>query len=293
MIILDNITEKYSEKELLLFKQIILRIRESGISFILATNKLDCLLEITDRMMIIREGTTVGLLGNNEYDKEKLLKLLAGHNLANKELGKRPLKGKEILKVERLSNVNGVKDISFSLYSSEVLGIHELSNGGIELAYSLFGTHFSVGRNIIDNKELKINNIHASIHAGMALIPEDIISTGLFYNLNLIDNINILMLKKYHKWGKSKKRLKCYTANIIKEKMHIERKNSFKDWQLSSRTEQMKIVLSKWLATNPKIIIFINPFMSTDEVTKHNINRIINHLSNLGISIIIISSNYN
>lgn len=299
ILIIDNITGQYSEKEISNLKKLLLLKKLSGISIIFLTNKYSNLLSIADRVTVIRNGTTVSTLYKNEINKDIIISLLAGYcvnNIAATKTARKNI-GNIVLSLNNITNSSGITNINLSLRKREVLGLFESDcESGLSIANTIFGENPYTGDIIINNKIVKIKKNKDAVKYGVGFIRESDQFNGIFYNMSLIDNVTLIMNKHlYHFMGFENKRIKKYTFNKVLKLLNCsELINSIGD---SSRlphlnkSTQMKILIAKWLCINPKILIFHNPYLSFDDLTIKDFKEMINTISNIGISIIIISSN--
>lgn len=225
---------------------------------------------------------------------------MVGRKIENRIGNKIEYSGKEALRVEKLclqnpanKNLPLVQDVSFTLHKGEVIGIYGLMGAGrSELLETIFGLHpkHSSGKLFIDEKEIEIRNVNTAIEAGIGLVPEDRKFQGLVLNMNVIKNTSLASLKKVSSFGfidrnKDDELGKKYISKLNTSVPSVQIEVS----KLSGGNQQ-KVVLAKWLATNPKILLLDEPTRGIDVGAKSEIYRMVNELSEQGIGIIIASS---
>lgn len=297
ILIIDNITGQYSQKEIENLKKLLLRKKLTGLSIIFLTNKYSNLLDIADRVTVMRNGTTVSTLYKEQVTKETIISLLAGYRVNDILVTPRRKIGDVVLSLEHISTKLGLHDISITLRKGEVLGLFESDwEYGVTLANAMFGTTRYTGNIIIDGKNVIINSTKKAINNGIGLIKENDKSNGIFYNMSLMDNVTIMMNKRlYHLCGFENKRIKSYTFKRTLQLLHcshlISDIGDTDRLPHLSKSTQMKIMMAKWLCTNPKVLILINPYLSFDDLTINDFKQLIDDICNIGVSIIIISSN--
>ena len=294
LIIMDEPTSALTKTEIDSLFSVILNLKEKGISTLFVSHKLSEVLQISEKVTILRDGSKVGEYSTDELDNDRLIFLMTGKKIANSSF-KYKEEGhdrKLLMEVRNFSKKGNFEDISFKLRPGEILGITGLlGSGRTELALSLFGLNKAdSGKIYIDGEQVKINSTQDAVKLGISYLPEDRLSQGLFIEQSIGNNIIITILKKM--------------LNKLKLISSSKRKKSIKRWsdELDVRTpslelavqslsggNQQRVVLAKWLATNPKIFILDGPTIGIDIASKSNIHSIIRSLAKAGMGIIIIS----
>jgi ABC-type sugar transport system ATPase subunit len=292
LIIMDEPTSSLSTGEVEQLYKIINDLRAKGIAIIYISHKLKELFAVADRFTVLRDGKFVGTYDKEAMDEDKLISLMVGRKveILNREQG---AGGDEVLRVERLSKRGNFKDISFSLRAGEVVGITGLVGAGrTELAQALFGLNKPDSGDIyISGKKVNINSSGDAVKHKMAYIPESRQTQGLFQRQSLTDNISVTvlgrMLNKFGLIERSKeKKLAGEYIQILDIRPPLADMNA---GQLSGGNQQ-KVVIAKWLSTEPKILIIDEPTNGIDIGAKTEIHRLLRRLTNKGIGIIVISS---
>lgn len=301
VIIMDEPTSAISDKEVEQLFAIIGQLRSAGKTVVYISHKLKELFRIADCYTILRDGQTVDAGDMASVTPDQLVQKMTGRNLGVEKKGK-DLNDKEVvLSVEGLGLRNPnrhlpalLSGISFQLHRGEILGLYGLMGAGrTELLESIFGLH---SRNV--SGKIKVNGKQASIHrpadaiaAGIALVPEDRKRHGLVLHQRIRSNISITVLPQLEKWGilldtnREKSLVKKYV-----DRLGIKTSSDLAAAQSLSGGNQQKIVLAKWLATHPKILLLDEPTRGIDIAAKAEIYKLMQGLAAEGMSILMVSS---
>lgn len=295
IIIMDEPTSSLTGHEVSNLFRIIRELKAQGISIIYISHKIDEILEITDEVTIMRDGKTIGTWPTSELTVDLIITKMVGRELTRRFPPRENVPGEIIMRVENLTSINpkSFKDVSFELKRGEILGIGGLVGAQrTELVESIFGLrHTSRGQIYINNEKVKIDNPFDAKRHGIALLTEERRSTGIFSMLSVGDNTLIASIDQYmkynfvldHKQGK----------NSVKksiEKLRIKTPSTKTQIQYLSGGNQQKVIFSRWLLTEPSILILDEPTRGIDVGAKYEIYTIIADLTKHGKSIILISS---
>lgn len=292
VIVMDEPTSAITETEAeILFEQIE-KLKKNNVAIIYISHKMNEIFKISDRITILRDGMYIGTYASSEIDNERLISLMVNRKIEDIYPVRTTQKGEELLKVENLSYQDKLKQINFSLYSGEILGIAGLvGSGRSELVETVFGLHKrSSGVIKKANKVLNIKSPKDAIKAGISLITEDRKVTGLNLKGSVKDNISLIFLKRFVQWGVIHKNKELNTVSSFVKKLAIKAADMNTVVASLSGGNQQKIVISKWLLGNPDIIIFDEPTRGIDVGAKREIYSIMVELAKEGKGIIIISS---
>lgn len=290
LLILDEPTAAITEQETRILFDVIKKLRENGMGIIFISHHLEEVFKIADRVTVFRDGQYIDSRPVTELEIEDIIRMMVGRDLTE-EAYTSSYKDETVLAVEGLSAVK-FKDISFTLKQSEILGFSGLSGAGrTEVARALIGGDpFEKGRIFIDGREVKIHNTEAAIKAGIGYLPEDRNEHGLFLDMFVADNIvagNLKLVSKH----------RIIRDNLIRNEsqkycnlLKIAFPNSHTPTSQLSGGNQQKVVFSKWLMVNPKILIVDEPTRGVDVGAKFEIYKIIKDQAAKGMSIIVISS---
>ncbi|MCG6795694.1 xylose ABC transporter ATP-binding protein [Geobacillus sp. YHL] len=299
IIILDEPTAALTDSDVEVLKQILRDLRAQGVTCIYISHKLNEVMELADTVTVLRDGQTVSTDSIDLLTEERIIAKMVGREL-NELYPYEPRDiGPEVLKVENYSVRDQrtgrtiIGDVSFSLRRGEILGISGLMGSGrTELFTSLFGAYRGKkeGTVWIDGKQVHIHRPLEAIECGMAYVSEDRKKYGLVLEMDIIKNTTLVALKKVARRHVIDRALEVKQAEEITRKMKLKAPSlEAKVSQLSGGNQQ-KIVLSKWLLSNPKILILDEPTRGIDVGAKYEIYKIINELARQGVAIVLISS---
>ena len=292
VIIMDEPTAALTRSEVKNLLAIIKQLKHEGIAIIFVSHKLEELLEIADRFTVLRDGVKIGDYDPITLDAKKISYLMTGKYVMYRFHDETPHSSKPVLEVSRLTREPHYRDISFSLLPGEIVGITGLlGSGRTELALSLFGLNPSQSGEIkINGKSVNIDSPYKAIKYGIGLIPEDRHGQGLFADHTITTNIVASILKKlkgFCGWlstGKATEIAECWTNNL-----NIKLASCNAPAKSLSGGNQQKMVLAKWLATEPTILILDSPTVGIDVGSKSEIYDLICSLAKNGMGIILIS----
>jgi ribose transport system ATP-binding protein len=300
VLIMDEPTSALSESEINILFKLIKALTARGVAIVYITHKMDELTKLADYVTVFRDGCSVGESTVDNITVDEIIKLMVGRDIKEFFVKKEHIKGNVKLKVEKLSlkkkGDSGkyiFKDISFDVRSSEVLGIFGLMGAGrTELLEAIFGIHSSnsSGSISIDDNHVKIDSPTAAINSGLALIPEDRKYDGLVLDMDIAKNISLASMDNVLKNGMINKRMELNQANDYRSKLKIKSYSVKQAAAKLSGGNQQKVVLSKWLVTNPKIFLLDEPTRGIDVNAKNEIYKLIDELAAKGLAIVVVSS---
>ncbi|HPZ00536.1 MAG TPA: ATP-binding cassette domain-containing protein, partial [Clostridiales bacterium] len=254
IIVFDEPTSSLTETEVEHLFRIINMLRDRGCAIVYISHKMEEILRISDEVTIMRDGQWIATKPASELTMDEIIRLMVGRELTNRYPEKDNVIGDVLLKVENLSaEYANLKDVSFEANKGEILGVAGLDGSGrTELLEQLFGvaTRRS-GTLTLDGKKIKNKNPHESIKNGFALLTEERRATGIFSILNVRDNITAASLNKYKKGPfLSKNLMKKATEEQIQA---LRTKTPNQETKLSALSggNQQKVILSRWLLTDP------------------------------------------
>lgn len=301
IIIMDEPTSAISDKEVENLFTIIAELRNRGKTVAYISHKLNELFQIADRFIVMRDGSTVNSGEMKNTDHDDLIQMMTGRKILIQR-GDRIIEGKkELLQlrnvclrsaVNRSDNV--LHNISFTLHSGEIIGIYGLMGAGrTELMETIFGLHskLSSGEIKVNEKSVKLQSVSDAIDAGIALVPEDRKLQGLSVGQSARSNMTITILKQLERWGimlDRKKEMELSKQYI--QQLAIKTPSTETIVKNLSGGNQQKIVLAKWLAKRPKVLLLDEPTRGIDINAKSEIYKLIKQLASEGMGIIMVSS---
>ena len=292
LIIMDEPTTALTRKEVQALFKIILHLKEQGIAILFVSHKLNEVFEISERFTIFRSGELVVTGNTRDLDDRKFSYYMTGREFEDKLFTPQNLSEKPVLETKGLGLTGFFEDVSFALRKGEILGITGLLDSGrTELALSLFGIRpADKGALLKDGAEVHLNSPQDAIRARIGFVPEDRLSEGLFLPRSIADNVVISEIDRLASGEGVLDRGKR-SAEIdrwVKE-LAIATPDPNNACSTLSGGNQQRIVLAKWLACNPDVLVLNGPTVGVDIGSKHDIHAILQRLANEGMAIIIIS----
>ncbi|MDC7249014.1 MAG: sugar ABC transporter ATP-binding protein [Sphaerochaetaceae bacterium] len=292
ILILDEPTSALSTDEVKSLFKIMKNLKADGISMIFISHKLDELFEVSDRFTVLRDGQCVGTYNEDQLDDDLLISLMVGRKVEYK-IYEKVICDEPLLEVRNFSKEGNFKNINFTLNKGEILGITGLVGAGrTEVVTSIFGLNpKDSGQLVLDGNKIEINKTSEAINHGIALIPENRLQEGLLLRKAINDNISMTILKRLSgRFGIIDDDEKNSVVKKWIEKLNI--KPGYPKMLASkfSGGNQQRIVIAKWLATNPKVLIVDEPTNGIDIGAKAEIHSLLRELAKSGLGIIVISS---
>ena len=292
LLVMDEPTTALTHKEIEALYKIVGTLKQKGIAVIFVSHKLEEVFQISERIAILRNGKKVLDDKTENFDKNSLAYHMTGREIPSipYEYIKDEAQTVPVMEVKNLSMGNAFENISFCLYSREILGITgQLGCGRTELAKALFGIGKYTGSIWVEGRKENIKNILDTKKYGIGYVPEDRLSEGLFLVKPLTDNITVSSMDSYGSRVCCGRKELTQAAGGWLSSLSIAAENPEVLASDLSGGNQQRIVLAKWLATNPKILILNCPTVGVDIGSKNQIHEIIKDLARQGIGIIVIS----
>ncbi len=296
ILVMDEPTTALSTRETHHLFQLIHKLREEGLAIIYISHRMSEIYELSDRCSVLRDGQYVGTLARDELNSESLVKMMVGRDISGfykKDVSAHQQRGNEILRVEGLADGARVEETSFSLFAGEVLAIAGLvGSGRTELARLIYGAETKTqGKLFLNGEAISINKPRDAIDQGIVYLTEDRKNHGLFLDMDVCNNINLLAFSK-----------DCSKAKIL----HLSKRERRADSAIKSLGirvphskintgslsggNQQKVLLSRLLEIKPKVLILDEPTRGVDIGAKSEIYKIIQQLVADGVGILVISS---
>ncbi|MEG2295503.1 MAG: sugar ABC transporter ATP-binding protein, partial [Oscillospiraceae bacterium] len=295
IVIMDEPTSSLTSNEVKSLFTIIADLKKKGCAIIYISHKMDEILQISDDISIMRDGKYIGTWPVNELTTDLIITRMVGRELTNLYPPRSNVPAEVVLEISNFTSIvsSSFEDINFTLRKGEILGIGGLVGAGrTELVEAIFGIRYTKSGEIkYLNKPLKIKRPQDAIKKGIALLTEDRRKTGIFGVLSIADNVSIASLSQYIDYKimiNDKKIEKLVKDNIAK--LSIKTPSSKTKIQTLSGGNQQKVIISRWLANDPDILILDEPTRGIDVGAKYEIYTIIAELAKQGKSIIMISS---
>ena len=294
IIVLDEPTSSLNEEEVEHLFRIIDKLKTKGCGIIYISHKMEEILRISDDVTIMRDGKHVATEAASDLTMDKIIKLMVGRELTERFPPKTNEIGEVSLKVEGLSaRYANVKDVSFEVHRGEIVGVAGLGGAGrTELLESIFGVLTrSSGKITINGKVAHNRNPREAISNGFALLTEERRATGIFGILDITENTVISNLKKYRASGifLSKSKMHKDTDWAIGA-MRIKTPDKHTKIRTLSGGNQQKVILGRWLLTEPEVLLLDEPTRGIDVGAKYEIYQLIIDLASKGKSVLMVSS---
>ena len=294
IIVFDEPTSSLTEPEVEKLFEIINMLRDQGCGIIYISHKMKEILRISDEVTIMRDGTYVATKAAKDLTTEEIIRLMVGRELGNQFPPKTNVPGEVSLEVEGLTaQYSLLKDVTFKAHKGEILGVAGLDGSGrTETLENIFGIATRKRGSIkLNGKECLNRNARESIKNGFALLTEERRATGIFGILSIRENTVISSLKRHLKAGiyLNDKSMKEDTQRYI-EAMRTKTPTQETKIRSLSGGNQQKVILSRWLLTEPEVLLLDEPTRGIDVGAKYEIYQLIIDLANKGKTVIMVSS---
>lgn len=291
IIIMDEPTAALTDKEITQLFKLIKTLQKQGVSFVYISHRMAEIFEISDKITVMRDGKTVLYKETKDTNYDEIVKSMVGRDLTEQFPKRTVTPGETVMEVKSLSNdVQGIKDISFSLKQGEILGFSGLMGAGrTEIMRSLFGIDKGHKDIEIKGKSVSIKTPEDAMKHGLGLITENRKDEGLILDFSIEHNMVLPSLKSFSNKGFIKEQSTHVFADQISKRLNIKTDSKALVSSLSGGNQQ-KVVLAKWIGTGAQILILDEPTRGIDVGAKREIYQLMNELTERGVSIIMISS---
>jgi inositol transport system ATP-binding protein len=293
VLIMDEPTSALTEREVAHLFEIIRDLREQGIGIVYITHKMNELFEIADEFSVFRDGKFIGTHASSDVTRDDIIRMMVGREITQMFPKEEVPIGDVVLSVKNLA-LNGVfRDVSFDVRAGEILGIAGLvGSGRSNVAETLFGvTPASSGTIAIDGKALSIDSPNTAIRNRMAFLTEDRKDTGCLLILDILENMQIAVLQdRFVKGGFVTEKQVTAACEEMSRKLRVKTPNLQERIENLSGGNQQKVLIGRWLLTNPRILILDEPTRGIDVGAKAEIHRLVTELARNGVAVIMISS---
>jgi ribose transport system ATP-binding protein len=292
LIIMDEPTSALSQNEIEDLFTVIRQLKAKGVGVIYISHHLDEVHRIGDRVTVLRDGLRVATLPVAEITIDELIRMMVGRSVDEQFPKVEIPRREEVLRVEGLSSKGLLHDVSFNVYGGEILGVAGLvGSGRTELARAIFGADkIEAGQMHLDGRPVKISAPHDAVDLGIGLLTEDRKEQGLVLGMSVRANIVMPILNRITRTPLVNIRREQKIAAEYVERLNIRTPSLNQKTLYLSGGNQQKVVLSKWLATNPRVLIFDEPTRGIDVGSKVEIYTFMTRLAEQGVAIIMISS---
>jgi ABC-type sugar transport system ATPase subunit len=300
IIIMDEPTSALNELEVKQLFQIIQDLKQKKYGIIYISHRMEEIYEISDRITVLRDGKHIGTARADDLSPKELIRWMVGREINQQFPDRMPSKAEERFRVDNLylpdltrTKEWVVENVNLSLNSGEILGIAGLRGSGkSELFHGLFGTYGKTveGKVRLDGEPFKIHSPIQAIKHGLVLLTNDRKGTGLVLPMNITCNISLSSLRKFspHGWMQAQNEKNAAQNHI--EAFGIKAQSMHQEVEILSGGNQQKVVLAKWLETQPRVLLFDEPTLGVDVGAKHDIYALMNQWTAQGMAILLITS---
>jgi ribose transport system ATP-binding protein len=300
VIIMDEPTSAISEAEVEVLFGIIRDLKREGKTIVYISHKLDELYRIADNYVILRDGCFIEAGEMKNMNDDLIIQKMAGREIKSDHKTKvSQQQTTEILSIDQLCLQHPGKiaeyilnNISFTVAKGEVVGIFGLMGAGrTDLLETIFGLHeYSAGKIFIEKQEVHIKSPSDAINAGIAFVPEDRKKDGLVLDMDVRENISLTNMSTIAPSGLLNRKKELLLAGKYVDELKIKALPTRQPVKNLSGGNQQKVILAKWLATSPKVLLLDEPTRGVDVNAKNEIYKLINNLSGEGLGIVLVSS---
>lgn len=291
ILILDEPTSSLTDREIDSLLKCIDGLRKKGVAVVMITHKIEEIMRVADRVVVLRDGHAVGECNVTDVTKDDLITMMVGRKVTDMYPTKTNTPGEDLMLVENLET-NFLKNVNFNVRKGEILGIYGLMGSGhLEVGQALFGCYPTMkGTVTLEGKKLNMKSPEHCVKKGISFLPSDRKTEGLVLIHSVMSNI----MNPYYQTGTNGWKVNQKKEQMIAKKwvdaLAIKTPGIETPTDSLSGGNQQKVVLAKWLEINPKVVILNDPTRGIDVGAKAEIYRILNNLTEQGVSVIMITS---
>ncbi|WP_245866890.1 sugar ABC transporter ATP-binding protein [Oceaniglobus roseus] len=291
LIIMDEPTTALTEREVKSLLTIIRRLKSDGVAVLFVSHKLAEVLEVCEKVVVLRNGAKVAEGPATDFDSASLTRAMTGRDVAETPPDPLDPSAPALLEVTNLAKQGVFDDVSFTLRQGEVLGIAGLlGSGRTELAKALFGLiHPDKGEIRLKDRPVPLGDPLRAADAGIGYVPEDRLTEGLFLDQSIARNVAVGRLDTHDKGAMLDLKGLWAEANDWLKRLTVKHSDPEAPVRSLSGGNQQRVVLARWLATGPKVLILNGPSVGVDVGSKSDIHGIIRDLAREGLGVIVIS----
>jgi len=293
MLFMDEPTTALTRKEIKRLFEVVEQIKARGVATVFVSHKIDEIQEICNTITILRNGEVVGDGLMKDFKRDKISQAMTGLNVSETRIAPKLKKtSKKVVEIKNFTTKPTFSNISFSIAPGEILGMTGLlGSGRTELAEAIFGQYpVDSGEIIVDGKPIHLNSSSEALKAGIGYVPPDRLTQGLFLEQSILNNLVAVGIDQYQSKGGrlSKSRLAQAGERWIKD-LRIKTNNPQNPVTSLSGGNQQRVVLAKWLAMNPHLMILNGPTVGVDIGSKREILEIIRDRAQEGMAFLVVS----
>ncbi|QKN24763.1 ATP-binding cassette domain-containing protein [Caproicibacterium lactatifermentans] len=292
VIIMDEPTAAMTLEETRVLFRVLRELKEKGVSTIYISHRMEEIFEICDRVTVLRDGQFIGTKKVSETDMDSLIKMMIGREIGERYPARHSKIGDTMLEVKDFTKKGVFQNVSFSVRAGEVLGVSGLIGAGrTEIMQSIFGyLPRDGGTLLIRGKEVSVHSPEQAISYGIGFITEDRKTEGLMLEKSIRENVSLTNLGRISDHSVIDKKKDMELARKAVQELTIRCSGPEESCDSLSGGNQQKVIFSKWIFTEPKILILDEPTRGVDVGAKKEIYNIINTLAEKGVAVIMVSS---
>ena len=292
VIVMDEPTAALSATEVHRLLSVARRLRDRGAAVVFVSHRLDEVFAVCDRVTVMRDGITVREAPIAETTPGEVVRWMVGRELTNLFPKVATTTGDIVLDVRGLHRSGYFADVSFTVRSGEIVALAGLvGSGRSEVVQAVFGVdRYDAGRVLLHGKPLKPGNAREAVSRGVALVPEDRRQQGLFMPASIARNSAIVILKTLRRFGLVSSRSERDMAATWAPRLNLRHAGLNEPVERLSGGNQQKVVLAKWLATQPRLLVIDEPTRGIDVATKAEVHRLLSEQAARGLAVLMVSS---
>lgn len=292
IIIMDEPTTSLTDQETERVFAMMNTLKEHNVGIVFISHKLNEVIKVCNRYAVLRDGKLVSKGNVSDVTTDKLAHDMVGYDVRTAPLLRNKKLGEEIIRVERLTSEQRFSDVNFSVRAGEIVGFTGLlGDGRSDLFQAVFGAEgYTAGKIYIEDKEIKISSTFQAIKQGIAYLPRNRKENAIIKDLNIIENASVATWPMFSKHGILNTEEHIKTFEQQRKSLRLKMGDLTDRINSLSGGNQQKVILAKWLATNPKLLILDNPTQGVDVGAKEDIYDIILKLSEENIAVVVLSS---
>ncbi len=291
LLIVDEPTASLTPSEVARLFETIRKLNASGVAIIFIGHRLEEVLQLSDRITVLKDGEIVAVKNTSETTEDELIRLMVGRNISASTTDSKTSSSQISLKVSNLVSPGYVADVSFEVKRGEILGIGGLVGAGrSELLETIFGLRKRSSGEVISTNHGSIKKVKQAISSRIALVPEDRSHNGLFLNRSINENLVITNLNLTSRGGKRNFVKEKLIGQELIEKFRVKLSSASQLVRELSGGNQQKVSLAKWLKQDVEVLLIDEPSRGVDVGSKSEIHQFLNNSAKDGMSIIMVSS---
>jgi rhamnose transport system ATP-binding protein len=292
VLIMDEPTAALSQREVTRLFSVVADLKARGVALMFVGHRMDEIYRLADRIAVLRDGALVGVESRENLPRETAIKWMVGRELSGGYPRSRDVKGDVLLEIRDLSRAGEFEHINLKVRAGEIVGLGGLvGSGRTEIARTLFGvTKPSGGAILIDGKPVSFSTPREAMAAGLAYVSEDRLNQSLVTEFSILANASMTILDRVTRFGLFSRAAALSLVTPHLDRLKLRYQSYDQPVSTLSGGNQQKVVLAKWLATKPRILILDEPTQGVDVQAKAEVHATIADLASQGMAILLISS---